>query len=195
MKNRDELAVFVDTIKESVSALDVGKALGLDIKRNRCKCPIHGGHDYNCVLMNDSRGYYCHVCHAHGDCISLVEEVLTGGKQKGTFIQAIKWINDAFNLGMKIDSHEDKEALKRARKRLKRKADARAFRQRIEKLDFDIYLAAEAALMRLEKQRDDNRPTRYSEDWNPKFCEAVEMIPIVRAYVERFAMNCVVSRK
>lgn len=194
MRNRDQIAVALDTIKQNVSALDAGKALGLDIKRNRCKCPIHGGHDYNCVLFRDERGFYCHVCHEKGDVIALIQQVEFGSRQ-GTFIAAIKWANEAFNLGLDIDTPIDRKTLRKAKIRLNQRRYEQEFRERQEQLDFDMYLTVSDLLRKLEDIRDANRPKRYSEEWNDKFCYAVRLIPSVKRMVDDCYMRCTVVRR
>lgn len=185
--NRDQLAVCADYVKEHISALDAGHALGLDIRRGRCKCPIHGGHDYNCVLYPGNRGYVCHTCKSGGDVIRLVRETNAGM----SFSDALRWFNSMFDLGMNIDSPADEKRLKQAKDRIKRKEQERAFRERVDKARYDMFLAADKALERLEQQRDDNRPRTYNEPWNDAFAEAVILIPTVRQYAEDFAMECI----
>ena len=189
MKSIDELSIMADTVKENISALETGQALGLDIRKNRCKCPVHNGVDYNCVLDKGKRGFHCYVCAANGDAIALVQAVTGMG-----FIDTLKWFNGMFSLGMDIDSPMNENKLKQAKKRLKRKRDDEAFKQRIERLDYDTYLALSSRLIQLEQQRDDNRPRRYSEDWNNEFCEAVQLIPEMKRYMDYFAIQCTVVR-
>ena len=183
----DQLAVCADYVKEHVSALDTGRALGLDIRRGRCKCPIHGGNDYNCVLYPGNRGYVCHVCKSGGDVIRLVRETNTGM----SFPDALRWFNDTFALGLNIDSPVDENRLKRAKNRLKRKEQDRLFQERVDRTRFDLFIATETALARLERQRDDNRPRRYGERWNDAFVSAVKAIPEVKEYAEYFATECI----
>lgn len=185
-RNRDQLAICADIVKENVSALDAGRALGLEIRHGRCKCPIHGGHDYNCVLYPGNRGYVCHVCKSGGDVIKLVQRSIPDM----SFVDALRWFNGTFGLGMDIDSPIDKKRLKQAKNDLKRKAEERAFQERLERIDFDMCLATDTVLARLEQQRDENRPRRYGEEWNDKFVEAVKLIPEVREMVEYFLMKC-----
>jgi hypothetical protein len=46
-------------------------------RRNRGRCPIHGGDSPSSVSLDEDRGvYYCHVCHSGGDKITFVSEVL-----------------------------------------------------------------------------------------------------------------------
>ena len=189
MKSRDEWAVYADMVKENVSALDVGHALGLDIRKGRCKCPIHNGSDYNCSLSKTKPFYHCFVCGAKGDVIGLVRAIMDM-----PFPDAIRWFNSTFNLGMDIDSSKDEKRLKKAKNALKRKAEQRRFSEHIEKLDYDLYLAVCTAYNRLEKQRDVNRPKRYSEDWNQPFAEAVELLPELKKYMEYFAIQSTVIR-
>ena len=185
------MSVYADIVKENVSALDTGRALGLEIRRNRCRCPIHGGHDYNCVLYSGNRGFYCHVCKAGGDVIKLVQLAMNGMP----FPDVLRWFNGTFSLGMDIDSSKDKNRLKQAKKRLNRKAETRAFRERVERLNYDMFLAVSTALDRMEEQRDENRPRRYGEEWNKEFCDAVTAIPELRSAVEYFMMESTVIRK
>ena len=191
MKSKDEWAIYADTVKENVSALDVGRALGLEIRRNRCKCPIHGGHDYNCVLYPGNRGFACHVCKTGGDVIQLVRKTIPGM----TFPDALRWFNTMFNLGMNIDSCETEERLKTAKNALKRKREKLQFAERLDRLNYEMYLAVMQAALRLEQQRDENRPRRYTEEWSKSFCEAVELIPEVKEYINYFAMETTVVKK
>lgn len=188
---KDALSVMAETVKENVSALDVGAALGLEIRHGRCKCPIHNGGDFNCVLYKGRRGFYCHTCKAGGDVIRLVRETI------GTdmpFTDLLRWFNGTFSLGLDIDSKPDKKRFKSAKNALKRKADERRFRERMERADFDMYLAIGTALDRMEKQRDDNRPRRYSDEWNTGFCDAVGVIPEIKKYLDYFAIQSTVVR-
>ena len=190
-KNLDQLKVCVDTVKENVSALETGRALGLEIRHGRCRCPIHHGTDFNCVLYSGNRGFCCHVCKTGGDVIKLAQ----GAMPDMQFVDVLRWFNATFNLGMSIDSPMSETALESAKKRQKRQAEERAFRERLERMDFDLYLLGMSVLMRLEKLRDDNRPKRYSDEWNDQFCEAVRTIPEVKQFIDDCAMACTVVRK
>ena len=66
----NKLTIAAQTIKDRISALEVGNAIGLEIKHGRCQCPFHGGKDFNCVLYKGNRGWYCHVCKSGGDVLS-----------------------------------------------------------------------------------------------------------------------------
>lgn len=191
MNDRERLAVCADYVKENVSAQDVAVVMGWEVRRGRCRCPIHGGHDFNCVLYPGNRGFACHVCKAGGDVIRLVRE----SEQGMSFLDALKWFNVTFNLGMKIDSPVDEKRLKQAKNRIKRKEEERAFRERVDRAQFDMYLAVDRALERLEKQRDVNRPKRYGEGWNREFCDAIRVIPDVQKYREYFLMTCTETKR
>ena len=97
MDNRE----LCEIVRNSVSAIDVGKALGLNVDRHyRCSCPFHNGQDRNMKLYEGNRGFYCFVCHKSGDCISLVKGVV----QNCSYMDALWWINDEFNLGLKPEN-------------------------------------------------------------------------------------------
>lgn len=85
-----------EAIRNSISTIDVAKALGLNLDRHgRCSCPFHHGTDRNMKCYPGNRGYYCFVCHKGGDCISLVQGVVPDIG----YADAMWWINDYFKLG------------------------------------------------------------------------------------------------
>lgn len=107
-----------EAIRNSVSAIDVAKALGLNIDRHgRCSCPFHHGTDRNMKCYEGNRGYYCFVCHKGGDCISLVQGVVPNI----SYTDAMWWVNDQFQLG--YQSRKEKPSIwQRSRRTRIRKA-------------------------------------------------------------------------
>ena len=120
---QEEIRYVADMICNSVSALDAGHALGIHTDyKGRCKCFIHGGDHMNLKLYDENRGYYCFVCHAYGNTIDLVKNYLNC-----SFMDAVEWINDSFNLGFEFRSKNDPFERRRraeARSRKKAKEDA-----------------------------------------------------------------------
>ena len=98
----NKLTLAAQTIKDSVSALDTGQAMGLEIRRGRCKCPFHNGKDFNCVLYRGNRGWFCHVCKAGGDVISFAQQYYSM-----SFKDSIAWFNDTFHLGLDLEGKRD----------------------------------------------------------------------------------------
>lgn len=89
-------------VRNSVSALDVAKALGLNVDRyGRCACPFHRGQDRNMKCYDGNRGFYCFVCHEGGDCIHLVQGVAECG-----YVDAMWWVNDQFGLGFRREQEK-----------------------------------------------------------------------------------------
>ena len=187
MKN---LTLAAETIKENVSALDVGEAVGLEIRRGRCRCPFHGGTDYNCVLYRGDRGFYCHVCKAGGDVIQFVREYY-----KMSFPDAARWLNNTFRLGMDIDSPMDQNAVKQAENARKTRVEEKERQEWKERTQFELFLAVDRILEMLEEQRDRNVPKTPWERWDPQFCEAVRLIPEVRRFAEDCMMKCMKEEK
>jgi len=180
------LSIAVQTIKDTISAQDVGVAIGLEIRHGRCKCPIHNGGDFNCVLYKGNRGFYCHTCKAGGDVVSLVQKYYSM-----SFKDCIAWFNDTFRMGLDIDGNISPRKRKEAELALKTRKNAIEFRQWKERFEFDLALTAEDIVKKLEEQRDANRPRRYGEEWNDKFCEAVLLLPEARQFAEDCMMYCV----
>jgi len=85
-------------IRNTVSAIEVARALGLNVDRHgRCPCPFHHGQDFNLKLYEGNRGFYCFVCHESGDCIHLVQGVVP----ECSYLDAMWWVNDQFGLGFR----------------------------------------------------------------------------------------------
>lgn len=186
----NNFTIATDKIKASISARDVGEALGLEIRHGRCQCPIHGGQDYNCVLYNGNRGYYCHVCKSGGDVIKFVREY-----HKSSFKDAIAWFNDTFHMGLDLDSKIDPAEAKRAENAHKMRKEAMELAAWKDKMQFDLFLMADRILEMLEEQRDMNVPKTPDEPWNPKFCDAVKLIPAAKTFSERCLAECIKGEK
>ena len=94
----EENRLIYRTIRETVSAIDVGRTLGLQIDRNgRCSCPFHNGKDRNMRVYPGNRGFYCFVCHQSGDCIALAKGLLSNDC---TYHEAARWIDSTFSLNL-----------------------------------------------------------------------------------------------
>lgn len=179
---RDELTFAAQRIRDSVSALDTGQAMGLEIRHGRCRCPLHGGQDYNCVLYRGNRGFYCHVCKQGGDVIKLVREYYGM-----PFKDAVTWFNDTFRLGMDIDSPMDPDALRKA-KDAQRKRRARAETETwLDKMRYERYLTAGDMLRWLEIRTEQLAPDRFGK--------TADVIPTVRDLIDEYAMECMRKEK
>lgn len=186
----NKLNIAAQTIKDSVSAVDVGNAIGLEIRHGRCQCPFHGGKDFNCVLYRGNRGWYCHVCKAGGDVISLVRNYYSDMSYK----QCILWFDSTFHLGLDINGKIDPQKQRQAEIALQRRKKAHELREFREKMQFGLALWSERLVDRLEEMRDERRPRTYGE-WDPAFCTAVKLLSEARAFEEECAIRCVKEEK
>ena len=184
------LSLAVQTIKENVSALDVGEVMGLEIRRGRCRCPLHGGHDFNCRLYPGDKGFYCHVCKRGGDVLKFAQEYY-----KMQFKDAVSWFNSTFHLGLDLNNRMDPEEARHAENALKMRKDAQEHKAWKERINFDLFLAADKILEMLEEQRDRNVPKTPDEPWNQLFCEAIRTIPAAKRFAERCYMECIKEKE
>lgn len=185
-----ELWIAAQTIKDTVSAIDVAQAMGWEVRHGRCRCPIHGGKDYNCRLYPGDRGYVCWVCKSGGDVIKLVRD-----SQQMSFKDAVTWFDSTFSLGINIDSPMDRKALLEAQKKQNERKRERELIARLDTLRFDLYLAADKLLCDLEKMRDETIPTSAYGEWDERFGFAVKMIPEVKRLAEDTLMYCMKGRR
>lgn len=183
------LTIAAQTIKDTISAKDLGQAIGIPLRSGRCQCPFHGGKDYNCVLYPGTRGWYCHVCKAGGDVISFAQEYY-----KMSFKECIAWFDDTFHMGLDINGKIDPQKQRQAEIALQRRKKAIELREFRSRMQFGLALASERIVDRLEEMRDDRRPRTYGE-WDPAFCTAVKLLPEARAFEEECVMDCVKKKK
>ena len=186
----NNLSIAADAIKNSVSALDVADALGWEVKHGRCRCPIHGGTDMNCKLYPGNRGYMCWVCKSAGDVISLVRNYY----HDMNFKQCLTWFNDTFRLGLDLESKIDPAEARRAEIALKMRKEAHELETWKGQMRFDLFLLADRILEMLEEQRDLHVPKTPNETWDPKFCEAIRVLPAARRFAENCLSDCVEVR-
>lgn len=181
-----DYAVAVQTIKDSVSALDVGQAIGLNIDRHgRCSCPFHNGNDRNMKLFPGNRGYSCFVCHAGGDVLSFVQKYYSM-----SFRQSLEWFDATFHLGLELHGTIDPSKKEAAKKALQRRKNAIAFAEWRERTEFDMALTAGEIVRKLESIRDEKKPRTYGEEWDPEFCNAVVLLPEARRFADDCMMYC-----
>lgn len=89
-------------INESLTAHDVARWLGFDVKGNLMLCPFHA--DKNPSMYVYSNSFYCFSCNRYEDNIGMVASV----KNISNW-EAVKLINTAFSLGYSIESHNETE--------------------------------------------------------------------------------------
>jgi len=152
-------------VKQSVSALEAAKALGLDPDRyGRCRCPIHGGKDRNLKVFGGTRGYYCFVCHSGGDILDLVGNVNRCGLK-----EAVAWADGVFHLGLENDDRAAIEAARRASDRRKREQERR---DRMLERDFRLWLDAQEVSKEIDQAYEQHRPKKPGDPITEAFQRA-----------------------
>lgn len=175
----NRLDIAAQRIKDSVSAQDVGRALGLEMRHGRCRCPLHGGDGFNCMLYGGNRGFNCFVCHEAGDVIRFVRKY-----HDMSFKDTVEWFNDTFGLGLDIDSPMDEKQIEEAREAQRRRSERIWFEGELKKARANRELTALDMLMRLEDMMDRVAPKTPEEDFSPAFKLAAELIPTVKGMIE-----------
>lgn len=180
---------ILDTVKQSVSAIDAAKALGLNPDRHgRCACPFHNGKDRNMKLYQN--GYKCFVCGASGDVIRLVQ-----GVNGYAFKQAIEWLNSAFHLGLCIDRPMDKNQKFAAEIARKRRMMEREGQEALDRAEFDLYTAACKLVNDLEADVERYRPTKPNEWWHTRFCKSLKLLTEARETANTLALDVIGRRR
>lgn len=158
-------------IVKNISAIEAGRALGLEINHsNRCKCPLHGGKDYNMRLYDGDRGYHCFVCHEHGDVIALVQKM-----NNSTFTEAIQWLSDAFHLGVDTHTTVDEKTRQRASRQRRIRQELNERRKETDRRVYDTFLNIADFVRTVERTIEDNAPKSQDDEWSETFCAALRV--------------------
>lgn len=140
-----------------ISAIEAAQKLGLPTKRSGSRyvtlCPFHADRRPSLTLYPGTGGFYCFSCQAHGDAISLYQQVL-GLKP----LDAARRLCEDFSL-----TYEDHGAHRRRAPPSAPKADVRMLRQKV--LTFREKRAKELVEMRAEMKRrmDEREDEMYRE--------------------------------
>lgn len=111
---------YADEIKSRVTMTDILNTYGFHLVMGRMPCPFHNGKDKNFSVMRNNRAYRCFVCGESGDQITFVERYF--GLD---FLNAVKKINDDFNLGLIIGSDAQRQQSDEARRKAQQEATER----------------------------------------------------------------------
>lgn len=133
-------------------------------------CPLHGDHDASLKVYDNGRGWVCYGCHKGGDVINLAMGLYGVG-----FQDAIRKLNEEFNVGIEIDRVPSvKEAFQAAAKVAKRKAERKREQEEKALLErsywkaFDRWLGLDRLVEDLEGTFD-----RFADSFPAAFCKAI----------------------
>ena len=181
-----DLTNCTDLILGTLSAYDVGKMLGLAPNSSgRCACPVHKGHDQNMYLKKHGPWAHCYVCGANLNVIHLVEAVHHCG-----FKQAVAWLNSTFHLGLNIDAPMNKNASEAAKIAKERRLREQEERYQHELENFEAYLDMDQLLLWAEDVTERYAPTIPGQQWDWRFCAALNQLTELKEDSERCRMAC-----
>ena len=163
---------YAEIIKSTIPIRDaVERYTGQRIYRNRIRCPIHHGSDYNMRIY--PRSYHCFVCHATGDVIQFVQSVLGL-----SFSDAMKRLNDDFHLGLPIGTERngtDRARISELNRRIAQRNRAEQLEQIDEKLH-GLHIANLSGLLHIVEQIcETERPKSVWSEWGAVWCEAMRV--------------------
>lgn len=167
---RIDYSVFTDTIREAVSAEQVGQDYGLNPGRDgRCRCIFCNGNRGDTLkLYRGNRGFYCFRCHTGGTVINLYMQLTGCG-----FRDAVKGLNEQYGLGLPLDG-TDRKAIEQARtlaeqRKLEREKQERAYRKLL-----DLYWDACDAVEYCDRVKRDLAPKSPADPWRQRFIIALK---------------------
>ena len=176
-----DYSVFTETIRESVSALQVGQDYGLNPGRDgRCACIFCGGDRKDTLkLYNGNRGFYCYRCHRYGDVIALYMGIAGVG-----FRQAVEDLNGEYGLNLPL-KNADQNAMQKAKEQAeKRKRERIAKEQRDRQLLSDACDASDA-VQNCDDIISNLAPKDQDEPWRQRFILALRYRDELADYRDR----------
>lgn len=181
------LGDYADIIKRHIPAKEMAEHLGLSPNyAGFCQCPLHGEKTASMKLYPGSRGWYCFGCHQGGSVIDLVM-LYYGLDLKG----AIELVNADFQLGLPIGREptqaEQEEARKRAEARKAKEAE-RIAREKARSAAFEQFLDVAVLIRQYERDKVDYAPKTPTEEWDERFCLALDKLSELREEAEELSM-------
>ena len=168
-----DYSAFTETIRESVSALQIGRDYGLNPGLDgRCQCIFcSGARDDTLKLYGHNRGFYCYRCHRFGDVITLHMEITGTG-----FRQAVEDLNSQYGLNLPLKDADLKAVQKAKEFAEKRKQERIEKEHRDRELLEQLWDAADA-VQTLEQCLETCAPESPDDQWRQRFVVALRYLP------------------
>lgn len=162
-----------DDIKELVDVPTAARSYGVEVHRgNMALCPFHRERHPSMKLYADH--YHCFGCQAHGDVITLVQELFGVSA-----MDAVRQINSDFSLCLDVDKPPDMTAVNRRRTEIARQ---KAEKVRSEQM-YDILLRYYTLL---DKYKIRYAPKTPDHEINERFVYALQNIGYAKYLLETF---------
>lgn len=173
-----DYSAFTDTIRESVSALQIGEDYGLNPGRDgRCPCIFcSGARDDTLKLYPGNRGFYCYRCHRSGGVIALYRQITGAG-----FRQAVENLNGQYNLNLPL-KNAGQEAMQKAKALAEKRKQERAEKEQRDREQLEMLWDVADAVQILEYYRDTLAPKTPEEPLRQRFVVALRYLPQLMYY-------------
>lgn len=176
-----DYSAFTGIIRESVSAVQLGHDLGLNVSRDgRCSCVFCSGERKDTLrLYPGSRGAYCFRCHKRADVIDLLREVEGIG-----FVEAVKALNSRYGLNLPLEK-PDPGKMQKAREEVERKRKEREEQQERDKQLLDALWNASDNVYRAELVLKNEGPKTASDGFTERYIAAANFIDLLKEKRDR----------
>jgi hypothetical protein len=144
-----------EIVRESVTAERAAAYYGIELKRNRCRCPFHNGRDFN--LSFHGGGFNCFVCGLHGDSIEFVR--LLFGYQKP--FEALKRLNSDLCLNLDLEAgkpEKDNHATLKEIQALRKRAAERDLPETVHRILWEYSLDLDWVQRKLAPKTPEDEP-------------------------------------
>lgn len=159
-----------DRIKQSVTMRDVCNHFGIRVAQNKAICPFHSDTKPSMQIYDGRRGYYCFVCNQGGSVIDFVMQY--NGLD---YINACKYLNDSFHLGLDINGTESKRSEQERIEAARKRSERERYRQELSRLQSTCERFF-AEWVRLDRIMAEKAPDGPLDDFDAEWCDAIKRI-------------------
>lgn len=161
---------FITELKNCVKMPDLVRHYGFILnKQNRMPCCFHNGEHYNLSVKDDF--YRCFVCGKKGDIFDFVKNYFGL-----SFAEALKKINDDFNVGLPIGETLDRKKRENIARKSYELKKAKQRKMLEKKAIDDRYWLELSEWLRLDKNKRLYAPQSINDELNPLFVEALQKL-------------------
>jgi len=168
--------------KESLDIADVAQRYGVHVVRgNKAHCPFHADRTPSLSFYDSNRKFHCFSCGAHGDVIDLVQILLNVSSK-----EALRELNDAYHLGLDLDTPPSAEKVRRA---VSRRRQIQQEKELFEQWDIGSFQILSTYCRTLRDWKRKYAPDFPNEPLHPRFVEALHRLGYIEYLLDTVYIN------
>lgn len=165
-----------DAVKDELNTRQVVESYGVQVRHNgMCCCPFHG--DKNPSMKVDNKRFHCFGCGEDGDVIQFAAKYFDLSRY-----EAAKKLAEDFGVSYdRWKPERDKDG-----KPMKPKPRPKSPEQIYREKEHHFYREISDHYHRLREWKEEYKPQSMDEEWDDRFAEALNYIPLLERIMDEF---------